>query len=47
METQKVSSEHQETLSYCEGDQALKQVAQGGTAFWEIFKTHWNMDLGN
>lgn len=29
-ETQAVLSEHQETLSSCEGDQALAQVAQGG-----------------
>ena len=29
-ETREVPSEHQETLFYCEGDQTLAQVAQGG-----------------
>jgi len=29
-ETQEIPSEHQEMLFYCEGDQALKQLAQGG-----------------
>ena len=29
-ETQEALSEHQEALSYCDGDQALEQVAQRG-----------------
>ena len=30
IETQEVPSEHQETIFYCEDDQALEQVAQRG-----------------
>ena len=40
-ETQKVLSEHEETLFHCEGDQALTQIAQGGcrvSILWDIQK---------
>lgn len=47
MDTNRNTEDFLETLSYCEGNQALKQVVQGETPFWEIFKTHWNMGLGD
>jgi len=38
--TQKVPSENEEKIIYCEGDRALEQAARGvGESLLEIFKT--------
>ena len=45
-ETQKVASEHQETLFYCEGDRALAQIAKRGHGVsMGIFKSCLGMVL--
>jgi len=48
-DTQEVPCEHQETLFYCEGDQALAQVAREvvKSPSLEIFKGHLDTVLGN